>query len=66
MIDPRSRGGEPTAGDGPGAKNGGGAWVWPAAIIAGALVVVAVNIAFIMIAVDGADPVVPSYMEEER
>jgi len=30
------------------------------------LVVVMVNAAFIWIAVDGADEVVPSYMEEER
>lgn len=52
--------------DGAREQKRGGAWVWPAAIVAGALVVVVVNIAFIVIAVDGADPVVPSYMEEER
>lgn len=40
--------------------------LWPALIIAGMLVVIAVNAAFIWIAVDGADEVVPSYMEEAR
>jgi len=34
--------------------------------VAGLLVVVMVNAAFIWVAVDGADEVVPSYMEEER
>jgi len=41
-------------------------WVWPAAIIGGLLLVVCVNIAFIWIAVSGADEVVPSYAAEER
>ncbi len=40
--------------------------LWPTLIVVGMLVVVAVNAAFIWIAVDGADEVVPSYMEEER
>ena len=41
-------------------------WLWPAAIVAGLLVVVFVNVAFIYIAVSGADQVVPSYVTEER
>ena len=41
-------------------------WVWPAAIVAGLLMVVFVNVAFIYIAVSGADEVVPSYATEER
>ena len=40
--------------------------LWPTLIVAGLLVVVMVNAAFIWVAVDGADEVVPSYMEEER
>ncbi|HKK93648.1 MAG TPA: hypothetical protein VJ925_09445 [Longimicrobiales bacterium] len=40
--------------------------LWPTLIVAGMVVVVMVNAAFIWIAVDGADEVVPSYMEEER
>jgi len=40
--------------------------LWPRLIVAGLLVVVLVNVAFIWIAVSGADDVVPSYTEEER
>lgn len=40
--------------------------MWPAAIIGGLLLVVFVNVAFIWIAVSGADEVVPSYATEER
>ena len=47
-------------------SDGRGAWVWPAAIIGGLLLVVFVNAAFIWIAVSGADEVVPSYATEER
>ncbi len=41
-------------------------WLWPAAIVAGLLMVVFVNVAFVYIAVSGADEVVPSYATEER
>ncbi len=40
--------------------------VWPLAIIIGLLVVVAVNAAFIYIAVSGADEVVSSYEAQRR
>jgi hypothetical protein len=40
--------------------------VWPAIIIIALAVVMAVNAAFIYIAVSGADEVAPSYMEGER
>ena len=40
--------------------------LWPTLIVAGLLLVVAVNFTYIWIAVDGADEVVPSYLEEER
>lgn len=39
---------------------------WPLMIVAGLLIVVLVNIAFIVVAVQGADAVVPSYVESER
>lgn len=39
---------------------------WPRAILVGAIFVIAVNIAFIYIAVSGADEVVPSYIQEDR
>ena len=41
-------------------------WIWPAAIIIALLIVVAVNAAYIWIAVSGADDVVPSYVTEDR
>lgn len=40
--------------------------LWPIAITVGLLVVIFVNVAFIYIAVSGADEVVPSYATEER
>lgn len=39
---------------------------WPHAIAFGMLLVVLVNLAFIYIAVSGADQVVPSYVTEHR
>lgn len=39
---------------------------WPIAITVGLLLVIFVNVAFIYIAVSGADEVVPSYATEER
>jgi len=41
-------------------------WIWPAAIIVALLIVVAVNVAYIWVAVSGADDVVPSYVTEDR
>jgi len=41
-------------------------WVWPVAIIVALLIVVAVNMAYIWVAVSGADDVVPSYVTEDR
>lgn len=41
-------------------------WRWPLAIVLGFCVIVVVNALFIMVAVSGADPVVPSYVEAER
>jgi hypothetical protein len=41
-------------------------WAWPAAIAAGLFLVVIVNVVFIWVAVSNADPVVPSYVLEER
>jgi len=43
-----------------------GSWRWPAAIAIGLLVMILVNLAFIYIAVSGADEVVPSYQTEAR
>jgi hypothetical protein len=43
-----------------------GGRVWPVAVALSLLVVVCVNLAFVYIAVTGADEVVPSYVEEER
>jgi len=40
--------------------------VWPIGITLALLVVVAVNVAFIVIAVEGADPVAESYEAGER
>jgi len=37
---------------------------WPAAIFVGLLIVVVVNMVFIYIAFSGADPVVPSYLQQ--
>lgn len=39
---------------------------WPTAIVIGLILVVVVNLAFIFVAVSGADPVVPSYSAESR
>lgn len=39
---------------------------WPIAIAAGLLLMILVNLAFIFIAVRGADEVVPSYQTEPR
>lgn len=41
-------------------------WIWPLAITLGLALVIAVNAAFIVIAVTGADEVVESYRTEER
>jgi len=41
-------------------------WIWPAAIIAGLALMIAVNAAFIIVAVRGADTVVESYQTEPR
>jgi hypothetical protein len=41
-------------------------WLWPFAITLGLALVVAVNAAFIVVAVRGADEVVESYLTEER
>jgi len=41
-------------------------WIWPVAIIVALLIVVAVNAAYIWVAVSGADDVVPSYVTEDR
>ena len=41
-------------------------WIWPVAIIVALLIVVAVNAAYIWVAVSGADDVVPSYYTEDR
>lgn len=40
--------------------------VWPLAIVISLLVVVVVNVAFIVLAVGGADPVAESYEAGER
>jgi len=40
--------------------------IWPVAVALSLFVVVCVNLAFVYIAVTGADQVVPSYVEEER
>lgn len=40
--------------------------LWPLLIAGGLFLVVAVNLAFVYIAVTGADEVVPSYVTEER
>jgi len=40
--------------------------IWPVAVALSLFVVVCVNLAFVYIAVTGADEVVPSYVEEER
>ncbi|MDH5590932.1 MAG: FixH family protein [Gemmatimonadota bacterium] len=50
----------------PNSASSGGSWVWPVAIIVGMVVVMAVNGAFIYIAVSGADEVVESYESGER
>lgn len=39
---------------------------WPIAIIVGLLLMILINLAFIFIAVRGADEVVPSYQTEPR
>ncbi|UCG85797.1 MAG: hypothetical protein JSW71_18045 [Gemmatimonadota bacterium] len=43
-----------------------GDWRWPVGIAIGLLVMILVNLAFIYIAVSGADEVVPSYQIEAR
>ena len=43
-----------------------GGRIWPVAVALSLFVVVCVNLAFVYIAVTGADEVVPSYVEEER
>ncbi len=40
--------------------------IWPVAVALSLFVVVCVNLAFVYIAVTGADEVVPSYVDEER
>jgi hypothetical protein len=57
----------PTAKDSPGSvtRTESRNW-WPTAIVLALLVVVALNAAFIWIAVSGQDPVVPSYSAEAR
>lgn len=44
----------------------GGGRIWPVALALSLFVVVCVNLAFVYIAVTGADEVVPSYVEEAR
>lgn len=44
----------------------GPSWHWPVAIVVGLTLVIAVNAAFIVVAVSGADEVVESYITEER
>lgn len=44
----------------------GPSWHWPLAIVVGLALVIAVNAAFIVVAVSGADEVVESYATEER
>ena len=39
---------------------------WPLAIIAAFVVVILVNLAFVIVALRGKDPVVPSYNAEPR
>ncbi len=39
---------------------------WPIAILVGLLLMILINLAFIFIAVRGADEVVPSYQTEPR
>jgi len=41
-------------------------WSWPVGIIVGFALIVAVNIAFIVLAVTGADPIAESYIEQPR
>ncbi|MBT8336976.1 MAG: FixH family protein [Gemmatimonadetes bacterium] len=41
-------------------------WVWPVGIIVALLFVVAVNVGFAVVAMQGADEVVESYHTEER
>ncbi len=48
------------------AKKEGESRLWPILIGAGLALVILVNGIFIYIAVKGADPVVPSYVTEER
>jgi len=43
-----------------------GSRLWPTLIILGLTLVILVNLAFIYVAVSGADEVVPSYETEER
>ena len=42
------------------------AWKWPVGIALALCFIVAVNIAFIAIAVSGADPVVSTYVDARR
>lgn len=39
---------------------------WPMGIVIALVVVIAINVAFIVVAVRGSDPVVPSYSTEAR
>lgn len=41
-------------------------WLWPAAIVGGLLLVVAVNVGFAFVALSGADEIVESYVTEKR
>ncbi|MEJ2539472.1 MAG: hypothetical protein P8188_05810 [Gemmatimonadota bacterium] len=58
---------EPRTGSGPMSPVPvGSGRIWPVALGLSLFLVVCVNLAFIYIAVSGADEVVPSYVEEER
>jgi hypothetical protein len=57
---------DPDAGPAPRTLEIRAEWIWPVAIIVALLIVVAVNAAYIWVAVSGADDVVPSYVAEDR
>ena len=59
-------GGTPPDGARPPEPDTRGAWVWPVGIIVALLLVVAVNVGFMVVALQGADEIVESYTTEER
>ena len=60
------RQGRTSTGSPPGDVAGGGRSPWVVGIIIGFMIMVLVNLAFITIAVKGADAIVPSYETAER